>query len=239
MAQRPVGRPVMRQTWLNLVFAHTALPADAVRPLIPAELDLDLFPDETGTDKAWIGLVPFEMRHVRPVGLPPIPRLSYFPEANVRTYVHRRGREPGVWFFSLEAANALACTIARAWFGLPYYAADMNCRVDGKQYAYHSSRRSRPEANLTMTARIGEPTGTAPLESLDEFLIERYLLYALHPRRGWCKGRVHHGRYPLYKLHDVQIQEGLLKASSIPTDRWGHLCYSPGVTVDVFAPQPL
>ena len=47
------------------------------------------------------------MTGVRPVVLPAVPGLSNFHEVNVRTYVHR-GQDPGVWFFSLDAANALA-----------------------------------------------------------------------------------------------------------------------------------
>ena len=39
--------------------------------------------------------------------VPALPGLSAFPEINVRTYVTLAGK-PGVYFFSLDAANALA-----------------------------------------------------------------------------------------------------------------------------------
>ena len=41
-----------------------------------------------------------------------------FLETNVRTYVHRDGREPGVYFFSLDAGSLAAVLGARAAFGL-------------------------------------------------------------------------------------------------------------------------
>ncbi len=44
------------------------------------------------------------MRNVRPVWSPAVSSLSHFHEINVRTYVHANG-EPGVWFYSLDAAN--------------------------------------------------------------------------------------------------------------------------------------
>ncbi len=51
----------------------------------------------------------------------------------MRTYVHRRGRDPGVWFFSLDAANPVAVAIARATFGLPYFHARMCVEVDPRR----------------------------------------------------------------------------------------------------------
>src|SRR5215470_10299103 len=110
----------MRQNWRELLFLHWEIRPDRVRRLVPPQLDLDLF---EGT--AYVGLVPFTMTGVRPVGLLPVPRLSRFHETNVRTYVHRAGRDPGVWFFSLDAANRLAVLGARIGFHLPYYHARM------------------------------------------------------------------------------------------------------------------
>lgn len=59
------------------------------------------------------------MSDVAPRFVPAVPGLSAFPELNVRTYVVRDGK-PGVWFFSLDAGNRLAVSIARTWFRLPY-----------------------------------------------------------------------------------------------------------------------
>lgn len=121
--RRPTGRVVMRQQWRELLFLHWPVPIEELRPLLPPQLSLDTFDGQ-----AYIGLVPFTMRNVRPTLLPPFPPLSNFHEINVRTYVHYQGREPGVWFFSLDAANAIAVRIARAWFALPYYYANMTLR---------------------------------------------------------------------------------------------------------------
>ena len=70
----PRGPWVMAQTWCDLLFAHWPLPAAAMRALVPAALELDTF-----AGQAWIGVVPFAMRTVRPRWLPPVPWLSYFP----------------------------------------------------------------------------------------------------------------------------------------------------------------
>ena len=98
---------------------------------------------------------------MRPVGLPSVPGLSSFHETNVRTYVHRAGCDPGVWFFSLDAANRLAVLAARTTFHLPYYHARMF--LERLPAAYREplvlcylEGLSRDEAAL----RLGLPAGT-------------------------------------------------------------------------------
>src|SRR5215213_585770 len=119
---RPRRPWVMAQTWTHLLFAHWPLPPEAVRPLIPAGLPLDTFDGQ-----AWVGIVPFQVVGLRARWLPPIPGTANFPELNVRTYITRDDK-PGVWFFSLDAANRLAVEAARASYHLPYFKADMHVR---------------------------------------------------------------------------------------------------------------
>src|SRR4051794_5637104 len=116
---RPPGHPVMYQTWGKLLFLHWPISPNRLRPLIPSRLEIDTF---RGT--AWIGITPFTMWDIRPAFFPAIPGISTSHELNVRTYVHLDG-VPGVWFFSLDAGNALAVLGARLFFGLPYYDARM------------------------------------------------------------------------------------------------------------------
>src|SRR5690606_33604111 len=89
---------LLAMRWHDLLFAHWRVAPAALRPLLPRGLALDLH----GGD-AWLGLVPFRMSGVRARCTPRLPRLSAFPECNLRTYVIHAGR-PGVWFFSLDAA---------------------------------------------------------------------------------------------------------------------------------------
>src|SRR4051794_11874927 len=98
-AHRPWPVPeapwVMGQTWEDLLFAHWPLPVDVLRPHLP-----DALPIDTYDGHAWLGITPFEVLGLRVRGTPPIPRLSRFPELNVRTYTTLGGK-PGIWFFSL------------------------------------------------------------------------------------------------------------------------------------------
>ena len=92
----------MRMTWADLGFLHWEVAAAARRPLVPDALEIDTF-----EGRAFVGLVPFTMRGVRPAWAPPLPWLSRFHEVNVRTYVHRKAS-------SISWSSATSSTPSRA-----------------------------------------------------------------------------------------------------------------------------
>ena len=61
----------MRQTWAGLLFAHWPVDPALIAERLPPGLHVDTFDGQ-----AWLGVVPFFMERVRPVGLPPLPWLS-------------------------------------------------------------------------------------------------------------------------------------------------------------------
>jgi uncharacterized protein len=187
----PAGAWVMSQTWHDLLFAHWPVDPDAVRALVPAAFELDLF-----DGYAWLAIVPFHMTNVAPRFVPALPWVSAFPELNVRTYV-RVGAKPGVYFFSLDAGNPVAVGAARMLLNLPYYAADMSVtRRDGAIH-YESRRQTAPSAELSAVYHgLGgaQPPQTGTLEY---FLTERYCLYAVNHRQFPYRLEIHHPPWPL------------------------------------------
>ena len=177
-----------RQSWRDLLFAHWAVPAAILRPLVPRSLELQ---EVEGT--AWLGLVPFRMTGVMRRPLPDLPWISAFPELNVRTYVNLDGK-PGIWFLSLDASNALAVWVARRFFHLPYYRASMNLIGNGNALRYSSVR-----AGAEFLASYG-PTSDfyhAKPGSLEHWLTERYCLYAMAPDGSIWRNEVQHLPWPL------------------------------------------
>jgi uncharacterized protein YqjF (DUF2071 family) len=183
----------MAQTWNDVLFAHWPFPVDAIRPLIPAALGLDTF-----DGRAWVGVVPFWMTGVRPRLTPSLPRVSTFPELNVRTYVVAEGK-PGVYFFSLDAGNWLAVEAARRWFRLPYYHARMSVRLSDGVVRYTSERSDRraPPARFVGDYRPTGPVFVPEPGSLDRWLVERYALYTPPVQGRIHRGEILHAPWPI------------------------------------------
>ncbi|MCC7449426.1 MAG: DUF2071 domain-containing protein [Anaerolineae bacterium] len=189
----PKGPWVMTQTWADLLFAHWPIDPDELRRVLPAPLTLDTYEGQ-----AWIGIVPFNITAFRPRWLPSIPRMTTFPEVNVRTYV-MVGDKPGVYFFSLDAANWPAVIGARLWFHLPYVFAQMSVSHNVDWVVYDSIRKdpSAPPGEFHARYIINGNLNYAPPGSLPHWLTERYCLYAVSPRQQVIRGEIHHARWPL------------------------------------------
>ena len=189
----PEGPHGMDMKWHDLLFIHYPVDAERLRALIPGGLEVDAF-----DGVAWIGVVPFHMTGVKPRLAPPLPWLSAFAELNVRSYVTCGGK-PGVWFFSLDAANPIAVSVARRFFHLPYFDARMSSHSDGKGVVYKSARTHRGAEAAEFQARY-RPAGAAALSkpgSLEHWLTERYCLYSCDARGGIYRVDIHHDPWPL------------------------------------------
>ena len=164
--RRPDGSPVGSQRWRHLTFLHWRVPAVVLQQQLPAGLSLDTFEGE-----AFVGVVPFTMKGVRSRWFPPGLSLS-FHETNVRTYVHVEGRDPGVWFFSLDAADRLAVWAARQLWRLPYRFARMSLRErsDGS-IEYESDRVGSTSAVSRFRVRPSGAVQPAIPGTLEHFLL--------------------------------------------------------------------
>lgn len=204
----PPSRPwLISQSWRDLLFAHWTVPAATLRPLIPDGLTLDTFAGET-----WVGVIPFHLAHIAPRGVPLRLALA-FPELNVRTYVTAEGR-PGVWFFSLDAASALAVVAARAVFHLPYFWARMRLRHEEDWIAYRSRRRLPrvPVARFVGRYRPVGPVFEATPGSLEDWLTARYCLYAASRSGRLYRAEINHAPWPL-QLAAAEIEANTMAAA--------------------------
>ena len=244
----------MHQNWGKLLFMHWRIDAELLRPLIPSQLSIDTF-----DGSAWIGEIPFTMWGIRASFLPPIPGASAFHELNVRTYVHLNG-VPGVWFFSLDAANRLAVWGARTFYHLPYFNADMSLTQQGNTIQYSSKRtdsltygeffaaeageisgvanaerfRSLPRAELNANWTIGEPLPQSSPGSIEFFLTERYCLYSLHRRRIY-RSRIFHEPWPLRTATLNSRQSTMIESLSIAAPQENPLLhYAEAIAVDIW-----
>jgi len=233
----------MLMRWRRLLFLHWEFPVDAIAESLPPGLEVDTF-----EGKAYLGIVPFRMRGVRPRFLPTVPGISNFLELNVRTYVHDAQGRPGVWFYSLDANQSLAVWLARRCFHLNYRQAEMTyshgdyeAEDESRMVDYTCLRRGLGEESRAVYRYCGRgPEFLAEPGSLEFFLMERYLLFSRDDKRGQLHcGRVHH--HP-YRLQAANVQRyssepikwnGLAEPSRLPD----HAHFSRQVEVDVFATE--
>lgn len=246
--RRPVGAYAFGyQRWTKLLFVHWDVDPAMVRPLVPQEFELDLF-----DERAYIGLVPFEMSEVRPSFSGPI-GLDFY-ELNLRTYITFQG-EPGVYFFSLDASSALAVLGARALFGLPYFTATMAssephpvCRMSWARgprppppapadEVLFTSSRHKGGADCRVRYRVGRELPASKPGTLQFFLLERYFLFV---RSGTAvyKGQIVHTPYAVRAAEVLELSESLLAAAGLPALGTPTVLayWSPGVDVTAFGP---
>jgi len=215
------------QSWLDLAFLHWRVEPGALRKLVPSSLELDTY--EGG---AWLGITPFLLSNFRLRGLPPLPRLSTFPELNVRTYVTRDAK-PGIWFFSLDAASTVAVEGAKRLYRLTYNHAQMSCVREADHVRYESAR---PGAAFSATYRGGGSLFRAEAGSLEEFLTERYCLYTEDGGRAF-RAEIHH---PPWDLQRGEATVDLNTMAPIPLpDEEPCVLFSPRQDVVVWPLEPL
>jgi hypothetical protein len=198
---------IMVQIWHDLLFAHWPIPPEIMRQHVPGELPLDVF-----NGQSWIGIVPFHMSGVRPRWVPPLPRLSRFPELNVRTYV-TLDNKPGIYFFSLDAGNLPAVWAARAFYRLPYFHAEMQVDVAGDNITY-SSHRIHGKAELAGNYQPVAPVRLPAHQTLEYWLTERYCLYTVH-RHHVYRCEVQHRPWPLQEASAQFQTNTMAKAANI------------------------
>ena len=222
----PVSHPWLLQSWKQVTFLHWAVDAAVLRPLVPAELELDLF-----DGRAWVGIVPFLPQRLRRPGLAPLPWLSKYPEVNVRTYV--RG---GVWFLSLDLGRMISALGAQLISGLPHFWAASRIERYGDRLGFES-RRIRGHAFCQMQVEVG---GAIPAPGdLLRFLTERYKLYT-NFRGRLCQGQVEHPRWELKQARVLYLEESLLAAAGVPRpDSEPVVCFSEGVDARLGPIEPV
>lgn len=223
-------REVLHQRWDELAYFHWRYEPDVVQRLLPDDLLVDTF-----DGSAWVGLIPFEMRRVRIGPTPPVPYLGHFIEVNVRTYVTDPVGRRAVWFFSLDVPRSLIVAVARTVFALPYCFARAEHAIDGDTHRYTIRRRrphrERPVSDIAF--RVGARIPVDEVSDLAHFLTARWAL-ATTRRSRLQYGAVHHGQWPLHRIDDHEIDDGLVVAAGLPAPVGEpHAMYSPGVAVDL------
>ncbi len=226
--EETVKRPIARQVWRSMSFLHWAVPPSVVRALLPGDLVVDEFEGQ-----AWVGLTAFEVDGFRVGSAPALPKVSRYPETNVRTYVRTASGVEGIWLFTLEVDSLLTVAFARPLLGVPYRWSQMNVSPAGSNHVRYQSRR-RGGGGHGPGHRIVVEHATGPLKSLeplDHFLTGRWRAIT-RPLGRTVAVPTEHERWTLHSAAVPLLEETLLASLGLGllTDRLpDHVRWSPGV----------
>jgi uncharacterized protein YqjF (DUF2071 family) len=171
------GPWVAEMSWDHVVAGHWKVDPDALRPLLPEGLDIDV-----RDGGAWISVLVLSMDGVHFRGLPSIPGSKDFAEVNIRCYVSQKGRR-GVYFLSIDAHPGAIVWLSRRVFGQPYHRADITYDA-GPTGGRLVMRREENGGRLAFTFTTAEGQGTPAADgSISQFLSERYWMFRAD-RRG-------------------------------------------------------
>ncbi len=216
-AHRPWPLPrfpwVMAMRWERLLLAHWPVPTKELGPFIPSGMTLDTY-----DGKAWLSVVPFRMRRIHLRSLFAVPGLSTFLELNVRTYVTVEDK-PGIFFFSLDAANPVGVLLGRRWYRLPYFLAAMSNWSVGTDLHFTSRRvhRHATPAEFSAVYRPNSEAFAAQPDTLDYFLVERYCLYTIGRNGRLYRGEIHHRPWSLHTA-EADILQNTIMPVDLPAE---------------------
>jgi uncharacterized protein YqjF (DUF2071 family)/predicted DCC family thiol-disulfide oxidoreductase YuxK len=228
-----IDRAVMTQHWRDVTFAHWPVDAEAVRALLPPELEPDLH-----DGRAWVSLVGFEMDELRIPGLPPIPTTHRFVEFNVRTYVVGPDG-PGVWFCSLDVPNWLPVLVARAGFALPYDKGSVAVTRQADRIGWFVQRTWPDRCEGELVVRTTGVRVDAAADPLATFLTARWRLYASTRGGVVLTAPVHHEPWPLEHGELVSVDTGVATAAGLPVIGEPIVHVASQVSVRVGLPRPI
>jgi uncharacterized protein YqjF (DUF2071 family) len=225
--------PTVHQDWRDVTFLHWRYEPDVVKTLLPEGLEPHVRDGVT-----WVGLTPFRVERFRLPLSPPVPRISSFPETNVRVYVLGPTGRDGIWFLTLEADSLITTVAARTGYGVAYRWAEMTVEsLDGRVRYLSRGRGQRRSVGHDIEVAPGVPLGADEVGELDHWLTGRW--------RGWARvaGRlvevpVQHEPWPLWRADVLKLEETVLAGVGLPEPEEPPVVhYSPGVDASLGLPR--
>ncbi|MBM9460132.1 DUF2071 domain-containing protein [Nocardioides sp. zg-536] len=151
-------------SWDALTFVHWRVAPERAQALLPPGLEVDVY-----DGSAWVGLTPFVMGNMRPLGVPDLPGslrvpgsqrlprvadVSSTPETNLRTYVRGPDGRDGLWFLTIDAGSTALSAVY--W---SHRSSTSLGHCDGRACGHWTRTSPTPSACLAWTSR---PSCTTP-----------------------------------------------------------------------------
>jgi uncharacterized protein YqjF (DUF2071 family) len=193
--------------WVDALFVHYAIAPEVLQPHVPFELELF-------DDLAWVSLVAFTQRGLRPARGGRAAAWAMRPAAthgflNLRTYV-RGGPEGdrGICFLAEWIPNRLALAVGPVLYGLPFRLGRLRY---GERERCVKAGGCAWQVEVATERRAGVEAGCG---TLDEFLLERYTAFCARRGRGY-RFDIRHRPW-LWQRAEVRVAEDSLIREAAP-----------------------
>lgn len=164
---------IAAQNWQHILFIHTPVPHETLRPVVPHPFDID-----THQGKGWMSIVLFQASQSRLRYMPGWVSYPRFFQMNLRTYV-RFGNERGVYFFGIHT-NDRTVTAGGNVFSLPFSKADIQLqKPNGVIHFNAEGLFGDPKSRFNVHYQPDSAVFTPSTDSLPHFLSERYCIWLL------------------------------------------------------------
>ena len=187
---------VAQQNWEDVLFIHTPVAHYLLRPLVPKPFEIDTY-----DGRSWVSIVLFQATHSRLRYMPSFISYPSFYQMNIRTYV-KFGREPGVYFFSINT-NSGFVNFGGRFVSLPFQNANLNMQQSQDTFYFEVNRQIKSNNNMLFkVAYEPHPASITPrVDTLPYFLTERYCIWMIQGKRI-VKAPIFHSHW---NLHDVKL----------------------------------
>ena len=244
------GSPSVALSWESVGFVHWSFDPDLVAPLLPDNLQLDVY-----GGRAWVGyqfltVAPSHSTRIRRLPGRFVERTS-FNEMRLRVCVVDENGLPGVHYFSVDIDRRSVVRWQRRVLNLPAFHAELKYELlvdhgvaqegtERGEVEYRSIRSDGTEAHLEMLI-----SSTPADTDIDHFLTARWRVQL--PARFWDDTEggyenrwivTEHARWPLRRCSTVRVDPDALITAGLPAPSGApHAHWSPGVEVRVSSPR--
>jgi uncharacterized protein YqjF (DUF2071 family) len=122
----------------------------------------------------------------------------------------------GVYFLSIDASNAIAVWMARSFFHMPYFRAQINSAVEADRLRFESMRthQGARKARLHCEWVPGKPLQASHPGDLTYFLTERYHLYTTYRSRAY-ENQVWHEPWRFKNARITELETNMFEAAGL------------------------
>lgn len=232
--------PFLTARWKNLIVANYEVVPDALCPLLPYGVELDLF-----EGKALVSLVAFHFGDMRIAGMIPAFPIRNFEEVNLRFYVRRQSGNDwrrGVVFVREIVPSRIVAFVARSLYNEPYSRLPMahdfrsfdNAHGGTLEYAMRSEK-GWMNIQATTTGRLLD----LRQDSVESFILEHYWGYTRRMNGMTSEYRVEHPSWRFWQTEAFSVTPELAllypPQFAEPLSRVPHsVCVAQGSAVSVY-----